>query len=102
MTIDYDAVPQMHLLDPYRFCREFDYADMIALSDMLEGWALNSTDSSPHHRTMLICISIDLEHLASWVGKDWLAPEPPIEEYPPDPGTLLWFMAKVARKWAGS
>jgi hypothetical protein len=70
MTIDYDAVPQLHLLDPYRRCREFDYADMIALSDLFEYWAFNENRWDPEFRTKLICASIDLERIARWGGKD--------------------------------
>jgi hypothetical protein len=69
--------------------QQLNYEQMIALSDMLTGWALHK-ESDPKRSAWLNGLSEGLMAEANLLGPDWNPPE--LEEL-----TLIGFIARIAK-----
>lgn len=80
--------PYTHVVDIDQALETLDHAEMVALSEMFERWALTEHTIDSERRTQLIQWAADYERIAEYCGPDWAATDPR------EPPSLLPFVAR--------
>ncbi|MDH3581778.1 MAG: hypothetical protein OEM91_14270 [Hyphomicrobiales bacterium] len=73
MFDQFSEPPATHHVNPEFAACELDFREMTALSEAYRRWAIHGQDYSDESRTDLMLWSADIEAIATWVGRDWIA-----------------------------
>ena len=89
-------LPRTEQIDAHRALETLDYAEMVALSELFDSWALGEPDIDEQRRARLLAWSVDYAVLAEYCGPEWRASR---RDDPPD---LIAFIARQALRSNGA